>query len=544
MKFTPNLTLTILIFLVLSGGFFRFYNLNWDESHFFHPDERNIANAVGRIQFFSQLNPGFFAYGGFPIYLYRLAGDILVLITKNTAWISDWSYINIIGRNFSAFFSTLTIIPLFLLARRFFDWQTSITTALVYTFTVSSIQVAHFAITESFLVLTVITICLISVKIAGEENVKNYVLCGAVFGLALASKTSALLYLIIPFIATLYATIRHRNKLYVRVLNTIVMLITALAIFTLFSPYTFLSWNKFIESMRYESGVATGSLPVPYILQFTYTTPYLYQLKNLFWQMGPIALFSLLGFILLLRQSIKKYRLWVLLIFPIIYFAYIGSWHTKFTRYMLPILPFLIIFASYGLIFIKNRLGFLGKVIFGLFIMITILWTLAFCSIYIREQTRITASKWIFQNIPPGSRILVEHWDDGLPVEIASFSPSQYKYEGLTIYEPDNQQKIEYFAKNLSEGDYLIINSRRLYGTLMHLPDKYPITSKYYKLLFNGSLGYVKVAEFSSYPSIFGLTINDDLTEESFQVYDHPKVSVFKNERRFSEELYLSTMYD
>ena len=59
-------TLSFISCLIFLAGIFRFYNLNWDLGNYFHPDERNIANAVSQIYFFSQLNPHFFAYGVFP----------------------------------------------------------------------------------------------------------------------------------------------------------------------------------------------------------------------------------------------------------------------------------------------------------------------------------------------------------------------------------------------------------------------------------------------------------------------------------------------
>jgi hypothetical protein len=203
---------------------------------------------------------------------------------------------------------------------------------------------------------------------------------------------------------------------------------------------------------------------------------------------------------------------------------------------MVPILPFIILAAAFLLSEIKRKSQFFGSYLIAFMVISTFLWSIAFFSIYTREQTRIAASEWIYNNIPANSLILSEHWDDGLPVPIPPSTPNQYQVSALTIYEPDNQEKIDYYAQNLSIGDYIVINSRRLYGTLMYLPEKYPITSRYYKLLFEGRLGYEKVAEFVSYPKIFGFQINDDSSEETFQVYDHPKVMIFKNSLRFDEQ--------
>lgn len=261
--------------------------------------------------------------------------------------------------------------------------------------------------------------------------------------------------------------------------------------------------------------------------------------------MGPLTLWGLLGWFILLVAAFKQKekKLLVLLIFPGAYFLYIDSWYTKFIRYVVPILPFLDLFAAWLLTALWTRHRNFGLILISSTILLTCLWSLAFFSIYTKEPTRITASRWIYQNIPPEDKILTEHWDDGLPLPLPGpKDPSEYKTEALTIYEPDNQEKIRYYAQKLSGADYLVISSRRLYGTLMYLPEKYPITSRYYRLLFNGQLGYQKVAQFAVYPSLLGLEINDDGSEETFQVYEHPKVMIFQNRQHLSEEVLIQKL--
>jgi len=291
-----------------------------------------------------------------------------------------------------------------------------------------------------------------------------------------------------------------------------------------------------MESMKYESGVATGKLSVPYTLQFSNTFPYLFQFKNLFWQFGPAALFGILGIVwlILILGRRKEKKIAIFLLFPVIYFLYVGSWHAKFIRYMVPLLPFIGISAAYLLSKIEKRSFRLGRLLTLITLLLTIIWGLAFFSIYLRPQTRMVASRWIYQNIPSGSKIYTEHWDDGLPVNLPESSRNKYQIEELTIYEPDNSQKVDYLSEKLSAGNYLILSSRRLWGTLINLKRKYPITSRYYQLLFSGKLGYQKVAQFSSYPKILNLEINDDSSEETFQVYDHPTVFIFKKTKALS----------
>ena len=74
--------------LALLGLALRLYGLNWDQGNSVHPDERQILFHVTALswpgslaQFLvpanSPLNPHFFAYGSFPLYLLAIIGNIL-----------------------------------------------------------------------------------------------------------------------------------------------------------------------------------------------------------------------------------------------------------------------------------------------------------------------------------------------------------------------------------------------------------------------------------------------------------------------------------
>ena len=534
-KIKNNTFLFFVLFITLVGGFLRFYNLSWDLGLTFHADERKIANAVTKISLFKQLNPGFFTYGGFTTYLYRAVGEILTFITKDSSWVTHWGKINLIGRFISALVSSLTIPLVYITGKRLFSKKVGIIASVLIAFSPSLIQTAHFAVTESFLTFFVILILLSSLNLK-QSSLKKYIKSGFLLGISIAAKTAALSFLVIPVTACILWT--KKKTFWKRSLLFLALLGTAILVFTIFSPYTFLDWEKFMESMKYESRVVTGKLSVPYTLQFTNTFSYLFQLKNLFWQFGPATVLGILGIIWLffILRDKKEKKMIVFLIFPVAYFLYVGSWHTKFIRYMVPLLPFFGISAAY---FLSKMRGFsirLEKVLTFTIIFSSIVWGLAFFSIYLRPQTRITASEWIYQNIPEDSKIYTEHWDDSLPVNLPKSNRGKYEIEELTIYEPDNSQKIDYFSEKLSEGNYIILSSRRLWGTLINLEEKYPITSRYYKLLFSGKLGYQKVAEFSSYPKVLGIQINDDSSEETFQVFDHPTIYIFKNTKFLSSE--------
>ena len=60
--------------LFLFALLLRSIGLDFDQGHFYHPDERAIGDAITRLSFRPlRLNPHFFAYGSFPLYVTRAA---------------------------------------------------------------------------------------------------------------------------------------------------------------------------------------------------------------------------------------------------------------------------------------------------------------------------------------------------------------------------------------------------------------------------------------------------------------------------------------
>ena len=535
-RFPDHKTKIVFCIIFLIAAFFRFYNLNWDLGHFFHPDERNIANAVTALKLFSQMDPKFYAYGGFLIFLYKFTADILVVLFHDPIFAQDWAWINVIGRSYSALFSLITLIPLYFLGVKLFNKHVGIIACFFYAVCVSSIQTAHFSTTENLLTLLITTITLLAIVLYENPTYKLSLLIGLILGIAVGTKTTGISFLVAPLITLGILLLKKRISIKKSLLSLFLIGSTMFIVFTASSPYTFLNFDKFMESMHYENSVVLGINPVVYTLQFKNTIPYLFQLKNLFWQLGVFAIIAILGIVVSSIKGLKtkKYLFLIFLSFPLLYFLYVGSWYTKFNRYMIPLFPFFILCGSNFIFLLRKKYKKLGIVISGVIITSAVVYAFAYLSIYTKEQTRIAASKWIYSHVTKNSFILSEHWDEGQPIPLREGSPDMYRTYSLAIYDEDDSAKINYYSSYLSQADYLTINSRRLYGTLMHLPEKYPLTKHYYELLFAEKLGYKKVAEFNSYPSLLGIELNDDSSEETFQVYDHPKSFIFQNIKHYS----------
>ena len=154
-----------------------------------------------------------------------------------------------------------------------------------------------------------------------------------------------------------------------------------------------------------------------------------------------------------------------------------------------------------------------------------------FISVYIKDHSRIQASAWIYQHIPSGSIILSEHWDDPLPVSLATFSEPYQNYQ-LPVFNPDNQQKWAEITAALNRADYYILSSNQAWGSIIRVPEKYPQMSQFYQDLLAGRSNYKLIAQFNSFPSLeylgINFSINDSWADEAFTVYDHPQVLIFQ----------------
>ncbi len=93
------------------------------------------------------------------------------------------------------------------------------------------------------------------------------------------------------------------------------------------------------------------------------------------------------------------------------------------------------------------------------------------------------------------------------------------------MYEEDTQAKFEILKQNLREGDYYVLATKRLYGALPRLPQRYPMSIRFYELLFSGQLGYELVAEFTGLPPALRHRNPRPGRRREFWVYDHPRCS-------------------
>jgi len=549
------------------GAIFRLYNVDWDQGYHLHPDERAIVSTADDIampktvtEFFSStspLNPHFFAYGSLPFYLVKLVGQNLSGINPDFA---HYALLNIPGRFISAISDLITIFLIFLLGRKLFGKNAGLLAAFFYAASVLPIQLSHFYAVDTLLTMWITATLYLLIVFYEHPTTKHAFLIGLYFGFALATKISALV--LVVGIGTslaadfffLVAKQPHKPKHWLPhvpaflkhlIIYGGIIALTTCIIFALLEPYALIDFQDFWTQTEQQSAMTKDAFTFPYTLQFVGKIPYVYELKNLFlYGLGPLlGLLAILGIGYVTYTSLIKERQnkWaqeiILLTFFFTYFAIVGHFAIGFMRYMMPLYPLLTIFAAVLSLRIFAAFAVEGKlkyILYAYFIIATLVWPVSFLHIYSQSNTRVTATEWIHHNIPSGNTIAIEHWDDRLPLSGENY----YNLEELPLYDPDTAVKWQGIRETLGRADYLIIASNRLYVPLQKLTDCanlplgrcYPETALYYRKLFSNQLGFQKVAEFSSYPTLpfFNIPLNDQGADENFTVFDHPKIMIFK----------------
>ncbi|MDD4736854.1 MAG: DUF2298 domain-containing protein, partial [Kiritimatiellae bacterium] len=206
-------------------------------------------------------------------------------------------------------------------------------------------------------------------------------------------------------------------------------------------------------------------------------------------------------------------------------------------RYFLPVYPALVLLSAWWLMRVSEWIrrtapaGFhwVRHAPWMVILVMTGLWASAFSSIYHCPHTRISASRWMFQAIPSGSGVACEHWDDELPLSCQQPGEQIPRFNriSLPLYDADTPEKRERLLDCLSRTDFVVLSSDRLIGSIPRLPTRYPMTTRYYDALLDGSLGFEQVAEFVSPPTLGTRVFDDSSAEEAFSVYDHPRVRIF-----------------
>jgi len=272
----------------------------------------------------------------------------------------------------------------------------------------------------------------------------------------------------------------------------------------------------------------------------------------LWWGLGPaLEIWALAGLVwLLLRRDRLAF---LAAVFPLAYGLSAGQTATiaPFIRYTVPLAPPLAVAAAVLSADLLRHPKWRrpAQLATAVVLSTTLVWALAYMNVYHAPDSRLEASRWLLKNVPADSKILIEPSQNTPPMgsyltaikfheSYVMFYPQTEKHDYYWLYPLDTYRSLynrgvdddwrrNYIQSRLALVDWIVMDDSYL-QQYQHLPEsEHGVVKQYYRDLFSGRPGFNLIKTFKVYPSILGLTVNDDDAELTFRSFDHPRVFIF-----------------
>ena len=469
----------VLLFLIIGsiGLFFRLYHIEFGLPHSFHADEPEITEPAIKYtyEFFNiirnndwyKLIPVSFVYGTFPVYFFTVFtmafSKSLNILNVPFDKTSIFIFLRIVNSTVS-----FLIVPIgtLLYYKLFKDKLGALISALFLAFNWKLIVLSHYVNNNTILtLLTLLCVLMLFKYYEKGRDTKFTVLSGIFFGLALGTKITALMSLpafALPFVL---------KKDYKSLLGFLLISFGAFAASNPFSVILVGDFkNRIIEMLFREGGLVFDSADYS-------VTKYISALAGL--TTTGVFLASMFGGVLAIKKYNNKTTL-ILILNIIIYLIFFTIQSRKIDRWIIPVLPFIIIFSSYFFSWIIHSLKPYHKLkiatvtlFFGIILSHYFYFTLLLLSQYQKDTPKSAAYLWMKDK--------VEITDTVLAITEEGLDPMN-KIPGSTViqfnvYEADSAQYSYPPDANLFK--YIVIASKPMsYYKNEVVKQKYPIYFK------------------------------------------------------------------
>ncbi len=475
----------------------------------------------------------------------------------------DRYQVDLIGRFLGAVLDTLTIVVIGFVGRRLGGSLAGVLAAGLYAVCVLAIQHAHFLGSEPLVglgcALTVLATLRLDRSASRRAAWRTGLTVGAAAGLAVAAKLTAIGLIAVPAIgAALLVWRRRRLSDVVRLAGMAVGLIVA---FRVLQPSAFNGLGMslsadFLDDVRRAAELRNDASPPSF--QWVGRTPVV---QPLLWlgrfTLGPGTVIGAgLGIAAMVlgrwgRQwertrrlgglvaSVETWTMFVIMASFVVPFVYVVRSAFPSGRYFYPMLPAVCATAGFGLAtafgVARRSVGANRRCCFVVAtgaLALSVVWGFAFVhGVYGHPNTRVAASRWVADQVPAGSVLTSEAWDDGLPLSLPGIDTAAYRSEQLHLVEPDSVDKTLKLADQLTRVDYVVESSPRIWGVVGRMPARFPSTIAFFAALDSGRAGFQRVATFRSGLRLGPWRLGERAAEEAFSVYDHPEVRIWKKVR-------------
>lgn len=363
---------------------------------------------------------------------------------------------------------------------------------------------------------------------------------GAAVGASLAVKISSLA-LLLPLVLAIACAVT-RSKRGLTAFLVFPVLVGGMVAFALGQPWAFEGGRpwfahfnpEFLRGLNEQIAMVSGASDLPYVRIYAPTSLVFYSLRELgLWALGPAltaaALWgAALGATLLARRWRRFVRggfsdgsllLALLLVWVIPMAIRLSTLEVKFLRYWAPLVVPLCLVAAW---FLTRLRGVAGRRLRATVLILTAVWGIAYLWAFVEPHPFATATPWLQTVIGEEDVVAWEHWDEHL---------GGIGAEGVTLESynlPDGDTKVAAWCATLAKADWVVLTSNRVRRTVLANPDRYPRTSRLYRLLLAGEAGFEVAATASRTPRLAGLRAPVQRADESFVNYEFPRVVVLR----------------
>ncbi len=535
---------------------FRVQGLRWDRGTLLHPDERHLAMVTAKpappaslLAYVAgdttPINPRprvLHAYGLFPVTFTRLVADV--------AGVGGAARVAQLGRLLGTAADVVSLLAIGWIGRRFLGSAVAWLAMALYACAVLPIQQSHFFVVDPWLTACATVAIAALTAVHRRASRTAAVVAGLAAGTAVACKLTGALIAVpaaVVIATTAWSARAGATRAPWRWLALFVL--TGAVVVRLLAPDMFGAWSlrpsaTWLADMRMTLDMLAGH-DWPPTHQWA-RRPVWFAWWNaaafgLGWPLGVTAAAAMaaaswraLG---AWRHPIVVPTVWVLTVVGA------ASLHLVATmRYLLPAYPAACLVAAWFLVAVVGRASARGAMarraalaLVAVVVAGTAAWAVAFTHVYRELHPRLHASRWIYDNVPAGATIAVEHWDDALPLQAGSVStPERYRIVTLPVTDADTPAKREVLLALLDRADYVVLSSDRHAGSLVRLPERFPMMVHYYDGLADGSLGFALEREVAVQPRLGAFVVDDRHADEAFSVYDHPRVRIFRRTAAWS----------
>lgn len=476
--------------ILLTALSVRVWGVNYGLPYIYHPDEPGYITISQNIFKTGDLNPHFFNYPSLFFYInalayipYYLLGKLIGIFHTPNDILAPISLVMgvtqaqmpttvLLGRVITICFGVGTVGLTYFVGKQITGRTTvGVLASLMVAISPTNVWHSRLITPDTFVTFFSLAAFLASILVYQQGKTWQYVVAGICVGLTASSKYNGGLIVLPLFLAHFLhcgKTAFKQPKLY------LALLLCGVG-FLVTTPYAILDPAKFLTDLRFEAqhystghaGMEGNSLA--WYLNYMWNTG------------GGLYLLAVLG--ILYGSFLRPKETSLLLIFPLVYFAFISSFVVRNDRTFLPLTPFLFLLAAWFLIIVFDKLRKLQtKSLRRLFLAVLASLTIAVLMLPISKtiadtqrlttvDSRETARIWIDNNLPLGAKIAIESYSPFV-------NPSKFRVQGFgRMIEHEPEWYIE-------QGfDYLVF-SQGMYGRFYREPERYKNEKSQYDNLF------------------------------------------------------------